>query len=115
MVWTPISLNMGNNRLSSRCLTSGSPPTRAEVADEGWSNVRVTGRGRLSAPPARLSVGEGQWEGVEAWAGPWPADERWWDRRAHRRRVRFQVVGETGAAYLLALEGGRWSVEAVYD
>ncbi|HMC51850.1 MAG TPA: DNA polymerase Y family protein [Acidimicrobiales bacterium] len=92
-----------------------SPSTAAEVADRQGGVVRVTGRGRISAPPARLSVEGGAWEQVTGWAGPWPADERWWDRRAHRRRARFQVVTEGGAAYLLALEGGRWSVEALYD
>jgi protein ImuB len=55
------------------------------------------------------------WEEVTGWAGPWPADERWWDLRAHRRRARFQAVTDAGTAYLLALEGGRWSVEALYD
>jgi protein ImuB len=92
-----------------------SPSTAAEVADRRGSTVRVTARGRLSAPPARLSVEGNAWEEVTGWAGPWPADERWWDLRAHRRRARFQAVTDAGTAYLLALEGGRWSVEALYD
>ncbi len=52
---------------------------------------------------------------VAAWAGPWPVDERWWDPRGHRRRARLQVATTDGVAYLLAVESGRWSVEATYD
>ena len=91
------------------------PPFAAEVVDAEGRPVGVTGRGRPSAAPARLSVGGGPWAELVAWAGPWPLDERWWDPRAHRRRARWQVVTATGAAHLLALEGGRWSVEATYD
>ena len=52
---------------------------------------------------------------VVAWAGPWPADERWWDPAGHRRRARLQVVTGEGTAHLLSLEGGRWHLEATYD
>jgi protein ImuB len=52
---------------------------------------------------------------VTGWTGPWPADERWWDPGASRRRARFQVTTAGGTAYLLAVEGGRWHIEAVYD
>ena len=52
---------------------------------------------------------------VVAWAGPWLADERWWDPPAHRRRARFQVVTADGRAHLLAIEGGCWWAEATYD
>jgi protein ImuB len=52
---------------------------------------------------------------VAAWAGPWPAEERWWTPAEADRRVRFQVLLADGQAVLLALTGDRWSVEAVYD
>jgi protein ImuB len=65
--------------------------------------------------PLRLSVAGGPIADVVAWAGPWPVDERWWDRRAHRRRARWQVVTATGEAHLLSVEAGRWQVEATYD
>ncbi|MBW8825938.1 MAG: hypothetical protein JF603_06275, partial [Acidobacteria bacterium] len=49
------------------------------------------------------------------WCGPWPVDERWWDTAARRRRARLQVALADGTAHLLALESGRWTVEATYD
>jgi protein ImuB len=79
------------------------------VGDDG-DPVGVSGRGQLSAAPSRCGSEE-----VVGWAGPWPVDERWWDAASHRRRARLQVLLEGGGAYLLALEGGRWRVEATYD
>ncbi|MES9604890.1 DNA polymerase Y family protein, partial [Actinomadura sp. NPDC000929] len=76
--------------------------------------VVVSARCEVSAPPATLRV-RGRPAAVTGWTGPWPADERWWDPAAARRRARFQVTTDDGAAYLLAVEGGRWHVEAVYD
>jgi protein ImuB len=60
-------------------------------------------------------VGGGPLQQVVAWAGPWPVDERWWDRGEHRRRARFQVLTAEGAAWLVRLEGGQWAAEAAYD
>lgn len=90
------------------------PPLAAEVVGPAGEQVGVTGRGALTAVPARLSVDGGRWATVTGWAGPWPAQERWWDAAAHRRRARFQVVA-TDAAWLLALEAGHWWAEAIYD
>jgi protein ImuB len=90
-------------------------PLPVEVVDPGGAPLAVTGRGTASTVPARLAVGGGPPEEVVAWAGPWPADERWWDAAAHRRRARLEVVTAGGAAHLLTLEGGRWWVEATYD
>jgi protein ImuB len=90
-------------------------PLPAEVMDGDGAPMGVTGRSLPTAAPARLSVAGGPWEEITAWAGPWPADERWWDRTAHRRLARIQVVLRSGDAHLLALEGGRWWVEASYD
>jgi protein ImuB len=69
----------------------------------------------VSATPARLSIESGRVHDVAAWAGPWPADERWWDTERRRRRARFQVVTADGQAHLVALESGRWWVTATYD
>jgi len=86
------------------------PPVPTDVVDADGAPVTVTGRGLLAADPARLAG-----ETVTAWAGPWLADERWWDPPAHRRRARFQMVTANGVARLVALENGRWWVEATYD
>ncbi len=120
------------------------PPLPAEVLDAAGRPVLVDGRGEASAAPFALTVdgggsragparavgsggrgggagrgrgGMGRGEGgvVVAWAGPWPCDERWWDADGHRRRARLQVTTADGVAYLLAVESGRWAVEATYD
>lgn len=90
-------------------------PLPAELVDADGHPVVIGGRGPASAAPARLSVDGGRWSTVVGWAGPWPLDERWWDVAAHRRRARMQVATDDGAAHLVALEGGRWWVEATYD
>ncbi|MEU5990477.1 DNA polymerase Y family protein [Spirillospora sp. NPDC047418] len=91
----------------------GAPPS-AELVDASGATVVVSARCEVSAPPAALVL-RGRRAAVTGWTGPWPADERWWDADAARRRARFQVTTDDGAAYLLAVEGGRWHVEAVYD
>jgi protein ImuB len=53
--------------------------------------------------------------GIIGWAGPWPADERWWDPAAARRRARLQVLLDDRTAHLLVLEQGLWRLEATYD
>lgn len=90
-------------------------PRRAEVVDVDGATVRVDRRGGCTGAPARLSVESGPWREVVAWAGPWLVDERWWDALAHRRRARFQVRTDDGAAHLVALESQRWWVEATYE
>jgi protein ImuB len=85
-----------------------------EVLDGEGHPVVVSGRGLLSGDPARMAVA-GAVRRVTAWAGPWPIDERWWDAATHRRRARFQLVTDDGAAHLAAVESGRWWVEARYD
>jgi len=87
------------------------------VSDAAGTPVTVDGRGVLTTPPARLGLADRVEEvaAVTAWAGPWPVDERWWDAATAGRRARFQVVTADGTARLLAISGGRWWVEAVYD
>ncbi|MFI7077246.1 DNA polymerase Y family protein [Micromonospora sp. NPDC049903] len=100
-------------------LTVSAPP--AQLIIEVEAGAQVT---RRSAPagtagaggPADGAVGRG---GVPVeivgWAGPWPVDERWWDPVEACRRARFQVSLADGSALLLAVESGRWLLEAVYD
>ncbi len=90
-------------------------PLPARVADAAGAPVTVTGRAQVSAPPARMSAGGGPWLAITAWAGPWPIAERWWRPQAARRRARFQLVTEDGAAWLAAVQDGRWQIEARYD
>jgi protein ImuB len=90
-------------------------PAPVGLLDGDGRPVGVDGRGVLSAPPATLVPDGGPPSTVVAWAGPWPADERWWDPRRHRRRVRLQMVDDDGTARLLVLEAGAWKVAATYD
>jgi protein ImuB len=79
--------------------------------------VDVDERGDLQGVPARFSA---ELTGralrpVQAWAGPWPVAERWWDRRSARRLDRMQIVDADGTAWLLALDRHVWWAEARYD
>lgn len=85
-----------------------------DVLDARGRRVVVDGRCRPTAEPAALRAGRRR-RRIESWAGPWPVDERWWDPERHSRRVRYQVVTDDGAAHLVVLEGGRWTIAATYD
>jgi len=76
--------------------------------------VALNSRGQVTDPPTGLSV-ENQVRTVIGWAGPWPIDERPWDRERHRVANRFQVVDGTGTAWLLLLDDRGWWAEARYD
>lgn len=89
-------------------------PLACRVLDADGAEVRVSGRGAVSAPPATVQLGA-RCDPVVAWAGPWPVEERWWDPERARRRARFQVVTGQGTALLVSVEAGRWQVEARYE
>jgi protein ImuB len=112
------------------------PPAPTRVFAEPWATavvgstgqpVAVTERGAVTCEPARFavsvsgSVSGGSspgWQPVEAWAGPWPVDEQWWEaseRRSGRPVARFQVVGADGSAWLMRCEGDQWWIEAAYE
>lgn len=106
-------------------------PEPVSVLGADRHELGVDGRGQCTSVPAEVLIGSGSGTGsghrhgdrygtrrslrVVAWAGPWPAEERWWDVQAGRRRARFQVELEDGSAHLLVLEKGRWALEATYD
>jgi len=90
-------------------------PAPVEVRDVEGRVVTVDGRGAMSAPPADIVLAGRDVGAVQAWAGPWPAEERWWDPEARRRRARLQLQLTDGRAVLVFVEGGRWWLEAVYD
>lgn len=92
-------------------------PVEVRVEDAGDHQVQVSGRGELSGSPERVTVGEGRRansRSVMAWAGPWPAEERWWDPVSVRRRARLQVVLDDDSAHVLVMEHGTWFLEASY-
>jgi protein ImuB len=90
-------------------------PLPAELTDADGSPVEVSGRFVASAIPARLAVSGEPAVDVVGWAGPWPADTRWWDAGSHRRLARVQVITADDRAHLLVLESGQWRLEATYD
>lgn len=90
-------------------------PRAIDVVDVEGRPVVVSGRGLVSASPARIVIDRREYR-VIAWAGPWPFEERWWT--PHRRRAaRFQVVvdrdGES-VAYLAWVADGRWWITGEY-
>jgi protein ImuB len=85
------------------------------VTDASGVPVTVTGRGEVSADPARLSVASGPPLAITAWTGPWPITERWWDPVQACRKARFQLVTVDGSAWLAVVKEGRWLIEASYD
>jgi protein ImuB len=87
----------------------------AVVISAGGQAVDVDERGRLTVLPAQFSTDGHALIGVTAWAGPWPIDQRWWDSEHSHRASRFQLVDETGAAWLLAIENHLWWIEGRYD
>jgi protein ImuB len=93
--------------------------TRQPVAVLGADGdlVDVDDRGLVTGEPDRFSPtgAPGHLCGVEAWAGPWPVTERWWDPEHARALFRFQLVDDEGNAWLLALEDHRWWAEGSYD
>ncbi len=74
----------------------------------------MTARGGVSAPPVAITIDEldASAQRVQAWAGPWPVEERWWDATRARRIARFQVLTAGGRLLLLTVERGEWHVAA---
>lgn len=90
-------------------------PVPAQLVDDMGMPVAMSSRYAISAPPARLRVGNEAPRPVVSWAGPWPAEERWWDAGAAAVKVRVQLATADGTGWLLMLTDGHWFVEAVYD
>ena len=65
-------------RRRHRLVHPDAPPV--ELVDGTGRLVGVSGRGSISSTPETLVAG-GTTHRVVAWAGPWPADERWWRDR----------------------------------
>jgi protein ImuB len=96
------------------------PPRPVQLLDQSGHPVVIGERGSIARPPARLGLGNSSPVPVVSWAGPWPADERWWDPACATRVARVQLVDTLGRAYLVAGEmtdgrAPRWFLEGVYD
>jgi len=90
------------------------PPQPITVHDASDTPVVVSGRGMLATAPHKMRFPHASWQPISAFAGPWLANERWWDTNP-RRAARFQFVTDSGQAYLVAQTRGRWFAEALYD
>lgn len=91
-------------------------PLASEVQDASGLPVTVDGRGWVSGEPSIVRVPGAGWLPVDAWAGPWPMDEQWWEPDpAPRCGARFQIVGVDGRAWLMACVNDDWWIEAGYD
>lgn len=92
-----------------------SEPVPVELLDADSQPLRVDERG-AAPPPAwfRAKPGEDR-RSVQAWAGPWPLRQRWWDPAESRRAERYQIVDDHGEAWLLLGADGQWWAEARYD
>ncbi|MCP2030133.1 protein ImuB [Okibacterium sp. HSC-33S16] len=91
-------------------------PERQRVAVNAahGGNLLVDDRGELSDVPVEFQAPGKAPVPVSAWAGPWPVVERWWDAGGTRLH-RFQIVDDSGAAWLLVLDDSGWWAEARYD
>lgn len=81
--------------------------------------IGVSARGRLTEQPKTLRITPQTALEVTGWAGPWLADELWWESNRHRRLARIQMTVRefdgTQRAYLLRVQAGQWHIEAAYD
>lgn len=90
------------------------PARPVRLLDERGEPIGVSGRGELSAVPARIDFG-GTVVPVTGFSDVWIAAERMWDPERADRRATLQVATADGRAYLLALRRGQWSIVAGYQ
>ena len=99
----------------ARVRLAGLRSTEVAVLDDAGRPVLLTGRGLLTGSPAWL-VHDGTPHRIDAWAGPWLLDERWWSADRRPAGARVQLVTDDGIAVLAAVDhptAGR--IEGVYD
>lgn len=87
------------------------------VTQQTGEAVDIDDRGIVTGPLERFgsSGSPTDSQSITAWAGPWPITERWWDPEQSKVLNRFQIVDESGTAWLLVLEEHGWWAEARYD
>jgi protein ImuB len=89
-------------------------PAPIAVRTADGALLGVDPRLALTGPPATVQIGRTSAR-VDGWAGPWPADERWWAPEEASRLVRLQLALTDGRAVLVACRAGAWYLEAEYD
>lgn len=92
-----------------------SEPVPVRLDDAHGEPVRVDARGAVLASPSTLQLDATRIRHVQAWAGPWPVTERWWDSNQQRSAYRCQLVDDAGDAWLLIGTEAGWCVEGRYD
>jgi protein ImuB len=88
------------------------------LLDNEGKPIRLTGRGALTGTPVWVqSTSDATLihHHIEAWAGPWLLDERWWSADRRPTSARVQLVTEAGTAMLVRLTHRGWQVEGTYD
>lgn len=77
--------------------------------------VSIDRRGMLHGRPAQVALPTGSATSIVGWSGPWPIEERWWDRRRATRRARLQLLLVDQRVLLVGCTRGRWHLEGEYD
>lgn len=112
----PVSRPWPGHLPSPAPATVYAPALPATVLGPTGRTITISDRGQLSGIPTRFRAGPmTDPQPVEAWAGPWPADEHWWDADRAQRAARCQLVAADGSAWLVAVSGDEWRTEARYD
>ncbi|MBT2486372.1 MULTISPECIES: DNA polymerase Y family protein [unclassified Microbacterium] len=85
------------------------PPRPIGVLAADGALISIDERGALSHEPAHIDGA-----GVQAWAGPWPVQERRWAADGGKRGHRLQIVDDRDRAWLVFRAGERWWAEGRY-
>lgn len=91
-----------------------SRPVAVQLYDARQVPVVVSDRAVLSGQPNQIAYSANNVDHLDAWAGPWLSDERWWDEASSRQLARLQVA-TTERAHLIAFAKEQWWIEATYD
>lgn len=89
-------------------------PPEADIRCSCGQRLGVGADGDLLCPGGcrEPSPSRADGQAVQAWAGPWIVEERWWEAQM-RRRAYLQVDTDAGA-FLMFIEKGVWHEEGAY-
>ncbi|WP_053546071.1 Y-family DNA polymerase [Corynebacterium deserti] len=94
------------------------PASQITMIDAESQRIYVTAEALLSSSPYALAWGKARYL-ITGWAGPWPVDDRWWEKNG-TKYARLQVVGRAVSeerqlsAWLLIWKDSKWRIEATY-